>query len=165
MKGQFHVRAAVASDLETLLGLAAKRREQYRRYEPQFWQPADDAVDGQRGFFRDLIDDDDVAVLVATDPSDAVRGFAVARNVQPPPVYDPGGLTCMVDDFTVVDESDWPEAGPVLLESLAAWATGRGASQLVAVTARLDEAKRQMLRDAQLSLASEWWVGPLSTRD
>jgi len=162
MNGPFQVRAAVASDVETLLELAAKRREQYRLYQPQFWRPADDAVNKQRHFFHALIEDDDVAVLVATDPAGNVRGFGAARNLQAPPVYDPGGLTCVVDDFSVADDSDWPEVGPLLLQTLADWAATQNANQIVVVAARLDEAKRHMLREAKLSLASEWWVGRVS---
>jgi GNAT superfamily N-acetyltransferase len=158
---EFQVRAAVATDLESLIAIAAKKREQYQSYEPQFWRPASDAVDKQRQFFRALIKDEDVAVVVATGPRH-VQGFAMARTLEAPPVYDPGGLTCLVDDFAVDDDSDWPKVGPLLLQALAGWAASRGASQVVIVTARMDGAKRQVLRDAQLSVASEWWVGRVS---
>jgi hypothetical protein len=148
-----------------LLALAAKKREQYQLCEPQFWRSATDAVDKQRQFFSALIEDDDVAVVLATDSATHVRGFAVARILQAPPVYDPGGLTCMIDDFTAADDSDWPEVGPLLLQTIADWAATQDACQLVVVTARLDEAKRRVLHQANLSLASEWWVGPVSSRD
>lgn len=159
MSGLWRVRYAVAADVERLVDLAAERRERYRRYQPEFWRPADDAADKQRQFFLNLVDDHGVAVLVAAVGGD-VRGFAVARIVQAPPVYDPGGLTCMVDDFTVRDDAEWPEIGPLLIEAIAHWAADGGATQMVVVTAHLDEAKRGALGGSDLSLASEWWVRP-----
>ena len=121
------MRAAVPADVERLVELSAQRRAQYRTYQPRFWQPAEDAQEKQTPFFRALVDDAAVAVLVATDAAGVVRGFAVARNVEAPPVYDPGGPTCLVDDFTVSADSEWPEVGGLLLEAVGRWAGRRGA--------------------------------------
>ena len=165
MKQTGQVRVAVPADVATLVELAARRRVQYHVYQPRFWQPADDAVERQRQFFDALVEDEGVAVLVATGGPGNLRGFAVARTVDAPPVYAPGGPTCMVDDFTVSADAVWPEVGPLLLEAVVRWAAGRGATQLVVVTAHLDEAKRRLLRTSGLSLASEWWVGDVTRPD
>jgi GNAT superfamily N-acetyltransferase len=159
------VRVAVPADVERLVQLAARRRAQYHQYQPRFWQPAEDASEKQRRFFQALIDDEAVAVLVVTEAAGDLRGFAVARTVDAPPVYDPGGPTCLVDDFTVSDDSEWPRTGALLLEAVSRWADGRGATQLVVVTAHLDEGKRRLLRSSELSLASEWWVGEVRRPD
>jgi GNAT superfamily N-acetyltransferase len=159
------VRAAVAADVEGLVQLAARRREQYHQYQPRFWQPADDASEMQRRFFHALIDDEAVAVLVVPGGAGDLQGFAVARTVDAPPVYDPRGPTCLVDDFTVSDDAEWPRTGALLLEAVSRWAGCRGATQLVVVTAHLDEAKRRLLRRSELSLASEWWVGEVHRPD
>jgi GNAT superfamily N-acetyltransferase len=158
---QLTVRSAVPADLDGLIDLAARRREQYRGYQPQFWRPAADATARHRSFFTSLLNDEEVALLVAADDGGPVRGFLLARCVAAPPVYDPGGLTCMVDDFTVDDDEVWPEVGRLLLTAVRQWAAGRGGAQLVVVTAHLDSAKRALLADADLGLASEWWVGPV----
>lgn len=133
---------------------------QYERYQPRLWRPAVDAVDQQRGFFLSLLGDEQVAVVVAMDGS-RVAGFAVARLRSAPPVYDPGGSTCLVDDFAVDAETDWPAAGPALVAELHRWGAARGAVQMVVVTAHLDEAKRRVLREGCLSLAAEWWTRPI----
>jgi len=65
MDAEVEVRRATEDDLEDLLGLAEQRRQQYRRYQSQFWRPAEDAVQQQRGFFRGLIDDAQAVVLLA----------------------------------------------------------------------------------------------------
>jgi hypothetical protein len=155
------VRPAHDQDLPKLLELARLRRVAYERYQPVFWRPAADAVESQRAFFTTLLQDPDVRMLVA-DLDEQLIGFAIARVVSAPPVFDPGGATCMVDDFTVDTDEHWPLAGPPLLGAVRSWSATRGASQLVVVTAQLDAAKRTALGDAGLSPASEWWVGPTS---
>lgn len=52
--------------------------------------------------------------------------------------------------------------GVLLWTSVGRAALERGAAQIVVVTARLDEAKRAVLAGSGLSVASEWWVRPLS---
>lgn len=158
MEAKLKVRPATEDDLEQLLGLAEQRRQQYRLYQPQFWRPAEDAVQQQRGFFRSLLDDDQAVVLLAELRSE-FKGFVIARTLSAPPVYQPGGLTCLVDDFTVLDAADWSRVGPALLDGVRNWGAENGAVQLVVVTAHLDEPKRAALQEAQLTLASEWWVG------
>lgn len=151
---------ASQADLEQILQLAAARREKYSQYQPQFWRPAADAVALQRPYFASLIEDDKCLVVVTREDSD-VRGFAIARTAGAPPVYDPGGLSCDVDDFAVADPEQWPVVGPLLLDAVRAWGSDRGATQLIVVVAQLDEAKRAVLKTAQLTTASEWWVGPI----
>lgn len=150
-------------DVDQLLNIAAARRQDYAKYQPQFWRPAADAVDRQRDFFASLLDDAETFVVVAREGS-SIRGFAVARLVAAPPVYDPGGPSCVVDDFAVADPAEWPTAGPALLDAIRDWAADHGATQIIVVTAMLDGLKRKQLEAAQLSPASEWWVGPVTPR-
>ena len=147
-------------DLEEILQIAGARRQQYVEYQPEFWRPAQDAVDRQRAFFASLLGSDDAFFGVAREQG-KVFGFALARMVDAPPVYDPGGPSCVVDDFAVADPEDWSEIGPMLLDAVGKWGAGRGATQLVAVVAQLDDAKRTVLKEFQLTIASEWWVGAL----
>jgi hypothetical protein len=158
------IERAERRDLRQIVELAAIRRKQYATYQPEFWHPAIDAEDRQRDHFAALLDDDGTLVVVARDGS-TVHGFAVARLTGAPPVYNPGGLTCAVDDFAVADAAEWPAVGPVLLDAVRSWGATRGAAQLVVVVAHLDEAKRAMLEAADLSLASEWWVAPIPDQD
>ena len=89
-----------------------------------------------------------------------VEGFIIGSLVPAPPVYDPGGLTCSVDDF-VVAEKAWRSVGEKLLGAVAAEARARGAAQMVVVSAQLDTKKRDMLSSLAYTVASEWWVKPL----
>ena len=150
-------RLAGPEDVARIVTLAAEKRLLHSTYQPQFWNPSEGAEVLQDGWFRFLLTDPSHQVLV-TEVDSEVVGFIVGRLMDAPPVYDPGGKTCMVDDFVA-------EPGPLfsgLLEAMSEWALGNGASQLVVVTAAADSTKRAALLDAQLSPASEWWVKTLA---
>jgi hypothetical protein len=66
-------------------------------------------------------------------------------------------LTCSIDDFV----APWPQVGQALLAHAIQWAKGEGAAQVVVMTAQRDEAKRSMLANAGLSIASDWWTRPI----
>jgi len=158
------VRPASLGDVEAVVELAAARRAHYETYQPVFWRPAADAAARQRPHLAGLVEDPEVITLVAVADHDEVMGYVIATVAPAPPVYDPGGLTCMVDDFTVADPRDWDTVGVALLRAVSHAAAGRGAAQVVVVTAHLDEAKRAALAGSGLSVASEWWVRPLDAQ-
>jgi len=76
-----------------------------------------------------------------------------------PPPYDPGGLTCIVDDFTVADPALWATVGSTCSPVTRA-AADRGAGQVVVVTAARDDPKRAALDRCGLTAASDWRVTP-----
>jgi GNAT superfamily N-acetyltransferase len=139
--------------------VAAIRREQYARYQPLFWRPAAGAQDKHRSYLASLVANDEVISLVSEDDGQ-LTGFLIATLTAAPPVYDPGGLTCLIDDFVIVPAARWPTAGVELLRAGLAQAVRRGAVQAVVVTGHLDEPKRQALSACGLAVASEWWVTP-----
>src|SRR5215472_4059885 len=151
------IRAAAEADVTAMTGLAAVRREQYARYQPVFWRPAADAQVKHRAYLSGLVADSQVITLVSEEDGQ-LTGFVIASLVPAPPVYDPGGLTCHIDDFVVAAASKWPVTGPALLRTALDEAAQRGAVQAVVVTAHLDRPKRQALRSCGLEIASEWWV-------
>ncbi len=137
--------------------LASMRREQYARYQPVYWRPAADAQEKQRPYFAKLVAHDEVICLVSEEAGQ-VTGFLIAMLTAAPGVYDPGGLTCQIDDFVVVTAARWPTTGVQLLRAGLAEAARRGAIQAVVVTGHLDQPKREALRACGLDIASEWWV-------
>jgi len=82
----------------------------------------------------------------------------IATVVEAPPVYDPGGLTCLVDDFVVADPREWETIGATLLSEANRQARERGAVQAVIVCGHQDQPKRAMLAAGGFSVASEWYV-------
>jgi len=83
--------------------------------------------------------------------------------VPAPPVYNPGGLTCSIDDFVVSEGECWETVGADLLDQVRRVALSSGAAQVVVVCAHHDEPKRKALEEYSLTIASEWWVTPLKS--
>jgi len=154
------IRPAVPDDAAEIARMASMRREQYAAYQPVFWRPAAGAELAHVPYLGKLIADSRVITLVSEE-SGTVTGFVIATIVGAPPVYDPGGHTCQIDDF-VVQPGRWDSTGRQLLAAATAEAADRGAVQVVVVAAHLDEPKREALRASGLSIASEWWVTPLT---
>lgn len=159
------IRPATAEDVAAIAAMASKRREQYAAYQPVFWRIAANAEELHRPYLAKLVAEPKVITLVSEE-SGTMTGFVIAMIVGAPGVYDPGGHTCQIDDF-VVEPGRWDSTGRKLLAAATAEAAERGAVQAVVVTAHLDEPKREALRASGLSIASEWWVTPLtaSARD
>ena len=155
------IRPAGADDLEPIVALADDRRRQYATFQPVFWRPAPDAAARQRPYLNSLIADATVITLVAISDETLV-GFVIGRLVPAPAVYEPGGPTCTIDDFTVSQSASWATVGVDLLRAIQEEARHRGAAQLVVVCGHLDQAKRAALETCRLTIASEWWVAPLS---
>ncbi|HEU5198510.1 MAG TPA: hypothetical protein VFU32_02670 [Ktedonobacterales bacterium] len=155
------VRRAEASDLASMLDMEEQRRSQYARYQPRFWNPAADARLAQSRYFTRLLETPEVMLGVYERDAHIV-GFIIARLVPAPPVYNPGGLTCLIDDFCVASPDEWNTVGIPLLEHIYAEARQRGAAQAVVVCGHLDQPKREMLFSAGATIASEWFVQDLS---
>jgi hypothetical protein len=91
-----------------------------------------------------------------------LAGFLIATLQPAPPVYAPGGLTCVIDDFCVAEARYWPKAGAALLQEAMRCARERGAAQVVVACPHRDQAKLTLLAGEGLSVASEWHVRPLA---
>jgi hypothetical protein len=152
---------ATLDDVADIAALAAVRREAYEAAQPQFWRRSADAVEKHVPWLRTQVEDADVVSLVAWSPG-ALDGFVLASVVAAPPVYDPGGPTGVVDDFAVADPSLWPTVGRDLLAEVRRRLLARGVAQVVVVCGQHDQAKRAALLTAGLTVASEWFVAPLS---
>ncbi|MFZ2227345.1 MAG: hypothetical protein WA090_05430 [Candidatus Nanopelagicaceae bacterium] len=155
------IRPAEDNDLNEILNLASTKRLEYETYQPVFWRGAPDAIAQQRDYLSNQIMDFEVITLVATTENKLV-GFVSGRLVPAPPVYNPGGLTCSIDDFVVSKSDLWETVGIDLLNQVGKVAISKGAVQMVVVCGHVDEPKRKALGRSSLSIASEWWVAPLN---
>jgi GNAT superfamily N-acetyltransferase len=155
------LRPTTQDDLPGLLELARRHRSAYERAQPRFWRQATDAVERQRPYFaRQLADDRTVAFV--HERAGAIDGFIIGTLIAAPPVVDPGGDTCLVDDFAVADPTDWPTVGSALLAAARERALVLGAVQLVVISGHHDAPKRAMLAAAGHAVVSEWWLTSLN---
>ena len=151
------IRMAVAADVPRMVELSEQKRTEYERYQPVFWRKADGAGEKQVPFFVAQLTKPNAIALVQEELG-KINGFVIAVLVESPPVYDPGGLTCLIDDFTVARKADWESIGPPLLEEVRRRALANGAVQMVVFCGHLDEPKRVMLSDLGFSIATEVYV-------
>jgi GNAT superfamily N-acetyltransferase len=149
------IRPAQADDVPEMVALSERYRAQLETYEPQFWRKAEGAAAAQTRYFLELLQRQDVIALVHR-AVEGLAGFVIATLMPAPPVYAPGGLTCMIDDFCVAEARYWPKAGAALLQEAMRCARERGAVQVVVVCPHQDQAKLTLLAGAGLHVASEW---------
>lgn len=155
------VRPACEDDLNAIVALADERRRQYAQHAPVFHRPAANAREVHRPWLAAMIANDGAAVLVSEDEDGACNGFVIATLAPSPPVYDPGGATCSIDDFVMAVPQHWATAGRDLLQTVQEWARERGAVQTVVVCGPHDGPKRRMLTECGLQVVSEWLTAPL----
>jgi predicted acetyltransferase len=154
------VRKAIEADISHMSALSRKKRLEYEKAQPQFWRYAEGAEEKQNQWFKELLQNEDYILLVA-ELAKKMMGFIIARVMPAPSVYNPGGLTSMVDDFCVADTELWNTVGRELISNLKQLSKGKDATQIVVVCGSHDEAKRQFLQRKGLTVASEWYVGEI----
>ena len=155
-----HIRHAREADIPHMVAIAETKRVEYEGYAPVFWRKAPDASPKQERYLQSLLTGTDVIALVAQG-RDSLAGFAIGALTTAPPVYNPGGPVCIVDDFAVATPEAWHIVGGALLAAMSHEAQVRGAVLMVVVCAQRDHAKRALLQEAGCSVASEWHVKPL----
>ena len=154
------IRQATTEDILRMVWLSDQRRTAYQQYQPTFWRKAADANEKQHLYFETLMERADYLALVHETDGE-IDGFVIAGFIPSPPVYDPAGATCLIDDFAVSNTRLWATAGRALLTAVTEWAQENGAAQMVVIAGHHDEQKRKMLADQPYSIASEWWVSDI----
>jgi GNAT superfamily N-acetyltransferase len=140
-----------------MVDLSEQKRLQYQSYQPTFWRKAADSREKQLPHLERQLSSDRAIALVH-EQDGAIDGFLIATLIEAPPVYDPGGLTCVIDDFVVAEARDWQSTGTALLAEANRQAGSRGGVQTVVVCGHQDQPKRRMLAASGFSIASEWYV-------
>jgi hypothetical protein len=153
------VRDARWSDVGELVALIQERRRELEAFDPRFWRSAGQAAAHTRRFYRWLLLTGRGALLLAEEEG-RVIAFLTARRVKAPPVYDPGGITILIDDFCVATPQLWPSAGSLLLEALRSRGRQRGWRQMVVAAPAADQVELDLLRRHELTHTSSWWTGP-----
>ena len=151
------IRPATTDDLDAMVALSSRARRRLEEHEPVFWRRHEDADTNQRAWLGFLLDDPNHHLVVSGPEPGPINGFGVARAMDAPPVYDPGGRTCLVDDLVWADRT----TADGLLAAIRAWAAEQGCTQLVVVTPAADRDRRALLGDQGLHPTSEWWTGPV----
>ena len=154
------IRRAEEMDILSMARLAEEFREKLEVWQPVFWRRAAGSGELSESYFRYLMQSEDNLALVNEDYA-GVDGFLIATLVDSPPVYDPGGKTCLIDDFAVAEDELWGTVGEALVERASEWAKNKGATQTVVITPLAYDEKLSFLKDRGMTPAASWWVKPL----
>jgi hypothetical protein len=112
----------------------------------------------QKIYKKELLTRKDHILLIA-EANEQIIGFIIGRIMQAPEVYNPEGLTLMIDDFCINNPASWMLVGDILVNKLKQLAKIKGANQILIVCGAHDEPKKQFLKKINLTCASEWYVG------
>jgi len=152
------IRKAALDDVKEMILLSSQKRKQYEKYQPIFQKEAKGAIDFQTKFFKDSLFRENVIALVSVVGNSKIDGFIIGTIVNSPPVYNPGGKICLVDDFMVSDSSLWGTVGKNLLDRVVELGKGKGAVLANVVCGPLDKPKKEMLNQYGFQVATEWNV-------
>ncbi|HQY22392.1 MAG TPA: GNAT family N-acetyltransferase [Gammaproteobacteria bacterium] len=156
------IRLATSVDIEHMVAMSYQKRRDYEKAQPQFWKWAGvDAEVLQAKWFSELIARDEHVILVATDSNEKIMGFIIGRLMPAPAVYNPGGLTLMIDDYCIENEHLWGSVGIKLINEIKVIAKAKQAVQILVVCGAHDKVKSQFLKNRGLAVASEWHVGSI----
>ena len=155
------IRPSIKEDIPFLVTLSYKKRRLYEKAQPQFWAYGGPQVEEiQRGWFEELLTKEDYVLLTAC-VYNTVKGFIIGHLCAAPEVYNPGGLTLIVDDFCVDQDTNWEEIGTQLIHDLKTRGKLKGAVQILVVCGIHDQAKANFLKSKQINPISQWYFGVL----
>ena len=154
------IRLAAPADVPAMVALAERKRIEQAQEQPVFWCKAADSAAKHTSYVQNLLQRDGVFAFMH-DAAGSLDGFVIGVRLEAPPVCDPGGPTCLIDDFTVADPALWQSVGRALLEAAREQARQRGMVCMQVICGHYDAPKRAMLTAAGFPVVSEWWVHPL----
>ncbi len=157
-----NIRTAQPSGIRAMVSLSKAKRLANEKAQPQFWRYAGEEGDKAQGeWFKELLEDKNYVMFTAESDTQEILGFIIGKLMPAPEVYNPGGLTLMIDDFCVKSENLWWSVGASLIEAVKIPAQSKGATQILVVCGAHDNPKRTFLNEQNLSIATEWFVGSI----
>ena len=152
----FLIEKPTQTDIAQMVVLSAKKRAEYEIAQPIFWKKAE-ANDIQEKWFSEHLTQPMVFSFVAKTSSQII-GFIIGQNIKAPAVYQPGGLTCIVDDFCVSTATAWDTVGSALINKLLSLSQTNGAVQILVVAGQHDLPKNNFLKNQNFAVVSEWFL-------
>lgn len=160
VSSQMQIKMANKKDIAAMIKLSYQKRKSYEKAQSQFWKYAEGAEGIQNKWFEELLEHRDYILLTAKENS-RILGFIIGRLIKAPEVYNPGGLTLLIDDFCC---EDWLNIGEPLMNKIAKIAKDKGAVQFCVVAGNHDLEKCEFLEEFGLACASKWYVGNIGTK-
>ena len=150
------VRVAVTEDVEQVVRLLERKRQQLQDWEPNFWRKSSSSAAMSQAFLGSVINDANAVLLIAEE-NDGVVGCLHFKPTFVPPVYEPKGTTWMVDDF-VVPRGRWLDVGTELLKELRTRTVENQDGQLIFPVPVKDEDAGSFFEANGLNPTTTWWT-------
>lgn len=142
-----------------MVDMSYQKRRAYEKAQPQFWKYSGPGAEiSQTKWFEELLGSNDHIILTA-ESHQKIIGFIIGKLMPAPEVYNPGGLTLMIDDFCVDDEAKWHSIGSKLIQEIKTRTKTKEVAQILVACGAHDEPKRRFLKSMGLTVASECYVG------
>jgi hypothetical protein len=151
------IRVAEEADAAEMAALSNSFRDLLESYSPVFWRKKEGIIPTHTTYMKGLINNPNQITLVY-EQDGKIEGFITGLITQAPPVYDPGGPVCLVDDFVVRDARDWSTVGKELIQTCENSARFRNAVVVIVVSPIKCMEQREMLRDHGVEPVSEWRI-------
>jgi len=156
------IRNAQINDISSMVSMSYQKRRSYEKEQPQFWRHSGpNAEISQAKWFEELLNNKNYILLTAKQDA-KITGFIIRQLILSPEVYNPGGLTLMIDDFCVDNEIDWQFSGKKLIDEIKKQAKEKGAVQVIVVCGEHDKSKSHFLKEVGLTVASNWNYGEIT---
>lgn len=149
-------------DIDDMSRLSKAKRLAYEKAQPKFWAHAGEKGDEiQKAWFKELLDNPEYLLFIAKDLNQQCMGFVIGKLMQSPQVYNPGGLTLLIDDFCVATDALWSSVGLQLLKQIKKHSKEKGAIQVIVVCGHHDKLKAKFLNENKLNIVSDWYLGDM----
>lgn len=159
MSAESEILPVTLEDIPKMVDLSRLKRLAYEKVHPTFWKSSGAQGDqAQKEWFEVLLKKSNYILLKAQNRN-GIQGFIIGQLMEAPSVYDPGGLTLMVDDFCVAEPRLWDTIGHALLQRMREIAKSLGAVQVIVACGSHDDPKKAVLKGVGYSPATEWYVG------
>ena len=152
------VRPATDDDIPAMVTLIEAHRELLQQLQNQLGRKSAGSAEMTKAWFGFLLSDDMKHGFVHESAGE-IDGFIIAALLKAPPVYDPDGLACIIDDFAVASDDLWPTVGVELLAYAKAWAKDNGGTLTAVLTPHQYAPKVDALKAAGHTVAASLWVG------
>ncbi len=139
-----------------MIELSLQKRLDYEKSQSRFWKKAEGSEEKQKLWFSELLKKEDHILLIAESGKQLV-GFIIGELRKAPEVYDPGGVTLVIDDFCIASPSCWNSIGSPLFLELEKQGKEKGAVQTITVCGAHDSGKRLFLEKMGCTVYSHWY--------
>lgn len=158
------VRRPTPDDIKSVVEISSQKRRNYEEEVPHLWKQANNANILEEIFFRSLLSKNSYIFLVAERKKEII-GFVIGKKIYSMGIYDPGGITILINDFCIDEEEEWQHVGKKLLEAITDSSKNQGVASLLITSGHHDMSKNQLLNAFGLKPALEWYCTPLTKEE